>query len=192
MKMLGLAAVAAAALMAFVGAGTASATTLTDEAGNVVNSGSTIDFSIPSGKSAVLVDTTGEELDKCTGSTARGKTSNGGGAGVAVTGNVETLTWTSCTLPTKTLAAAGLQVNGTGAGNVSATGTFEVEIETIFFGPCVYGVTNGTPIGTLANGTFTANAVTEKFSGNKFACLPSAVWTGTYTATEPKGLKVDA
>jgi len=192
MKILGLAAVAAAALMAFAGVGTASATTLTNEAGEVVKTGSTIDFSIPSGKSAILTSTSGEELDKCSVSTVSGKTTNEGGTGVAVAGNVETLTWSSCTFPTKTLTASGLQVNGTGSGNVGATGTFEVTINTILFGTCVYGVTNGTPVGTLASGTFTANAVAEKFSGSSLACPETSLWTGTYTATEPKGLKVDA
>jgi len=191
-KMLGVAAVAAAALIAFVGVGTASATTLTNEAGEVVKTGSTIDFSIPSGKSAVLVNTIGEEIDQCSSSTASGKTTNEGGTGVAVKGNVETLTWGSCTFPTKTLTVSSLQVNGTGSGNVSATGTFEVTINTILLGSCIYGVTNGTPVGTLASGTFTANAVAEKFPvGSNFVCPPTAVWTGTYTATEPKGLKVD-
>ena len=191
MKMLGLAVVAAAALMAFVGVGTASATTLTNEAGEIVESGTTIDFSIPSGKNAVLVDTNGEELDKCATSTVSGKTTNKGGTGEAVKGNVETLDWGSCTFPTKTLVAAGLQVSGTGSGNVSATGTFEVTINTILLGSCIYGVTNGAPVGTLASGTFTANAVAEKFSGSNLACPSTSKWTGTYTATEPKGLSVD-
>ncbi len=190
-KMLSLVAVAAAALMAFVGVGTASATTLTDEAGNVVKSGTTIDFSIPSGASTLLVDTENEPLDTCTQSTARGKTTNEGGTGAAVTGNVETLDWGNCSFVTKTLHTNGLQVNGTGSGNVSATGTFEVTINTILFGSCIYGVTNGVSIGTLASGTFTANAVVEIFPGSNFFCPTTAKWTGTYTATEPKGLKVD-
>ncbi len=192
MKMIGLAAVAAAALTAFVGVGTAAATTLTNEAGEVVKTGSTIDFSIPSGKSAILTETGGEPLDTCTTSTVSGKTSNEGGTGEAVKGNVETLTWGGCAFPTKTITVSGLQVNGTASGNVSATGTFEVTINTVLFGTCIYGVTNGTSVGTLANGTFSANAVAEKFSGSTLACPTTSLWTGTYTATEPKGLKVDA
>jgi len=192
MKILGLVAVAATALLAFLGVGTASATTLTNEAGEVVKTGSTVDFSIPSGKAAVLTETGGEPLDTCTTSTVSGKTTNEGGTGVAVTGNVETLTWKSCTFPTETKTLAGLQVSGTGERNVSATGTFEVTINTILFGSCIYGVTKETPLGTLANGTFTANAVAEKFSGSSLACPATSLWTATYTATEPKEVKVDA
>ncbi len=189
-KILGLAAVAAMALMAF--ASTASATTLTTGAGAKVTTGTTIDFSIPAGGSALLVNTKGEALDTCTESTVKGKTTNEGGTGVAVKGNVETLTWGNCTFTTKTITANGLQVNGTASGNVSATGTFEVTINTVLFGSCIYGVTSGTSLGTLASGTFTANAVAERFSGSAFACPETSKWTGSYTATEPAGLKVDA
>ncbi len=190
-KKLGIA-VAMGALTAIVGVGTASATTLTTGAGAKVTTGTTIDFSIPAGAFVELGNTGGEELDVCGESTAQGKTTNEGGTGVAVKGNVETLTWSECTFSTLTVTTAGLQVNGTGSGNVSATGTFEVKINTVLFGTCFYGVTSGTPVGTLANGTFTANAVVERFSGSKFACPETARWTGLYTATQPTGLKVDA
>lgn len=192
MKMTALAAVAAAALMVF--AVTALATTLTAPANTVVKKGTTFNFTIPAGSRELMDNTRGEEIDTCPEAIMRGKTTNEGGTGVAVTGNVETLDWINCSFATMTLRTGGLQVNGTGSGNVSATSTFEWTINTGLFGSCIYGVTTGTSIGTLANGslaTFTANAVLEKFPGGTFACPETAKWTGTYIATEPKELSVD-
>jgi hypothetical protein len=166
---------------------------------------STIDFSIPSGKSAVLFDTTGEELDSCSTSTVKGTP---GSNGPTVTGSINDevngegktvvtgLTWGSCTFPTKTVSTGNkLEVTG-GAnteGTVKADSTIEVTINTIFVGSCIYGVTSGTPVGTLAGNpaTFTTNAVAEKFSGNNLACPPTSKWTGTYNATEPLGTQED-
>jgi len=177
-----------AALMAFVAASSASATTLYSGS-TELGAGTTIDFSIPSGKSAVLVDTTGESLDTCTTSTVRGTLSSG------ATGSGETLTWGSCTFPTSTVTGSSLEVISTGGtnGEVKADGTVEVTINTVFFGSCIYGVTNGTKIGTLAGNpaTYTANAVTEKFSGSSLACPSTAKFTGTYNSTEPFSFHVE-
>ncbi len=189
LKILGLAAVAAMALMAFA-ASSASATTLIGGSPEgTLGSGAVIDFSIPSGSTATLVDTTGEELDKCSTSTVKGTLSSG------TTGSIETLSWGSCTFPTNTITKGKLEVISTGGtnGEVKADGTTEVTINTIFFGSCIYGVTSGTSVGTLAGNpaTFTANAVAEKFSGSNLACPSTSKWTGTYKSTEPANLHVE-
>jgi len=186
-KILSLAAVAAMALMAFA-ASSASATALYSNT-TKLGAGSVIDFSIPSGKTAVLVDTTGEELDTCSTSTVKGKLST------ATTGAIEELTWSGCTFPTNTITKGKLEVTG-GAetkGTVKADATIEVTINTIFFGSCIYGVTSGTSVGTLAGNpaVFTANAVAEKFSGSNLACPETSKWTGTYNATSPEKLHVE-
>jgi len=172
--------------MAFVGAGSASADELTGPAGKLAV-GASLDFSLEPGTSALLVDTAGKELDKCSASTVKGKITNAGGAGAAVSGSVETLTWgPTCTFTTTTLKKGGLSVNN---GTVSATGEFQITINTVFFGSCIYGVTNGTSLGTLSStGTFTANATAERFSGSAFACPETSKWTGKYLATEPTTL----
>ena len=180
-KILSLAAVAAMALMAFA-ASSASATSIVGgEPEKTFGNGDTIDFSIPSGKSAVLVDTAGEEIDTCATSTVKGKLST------ATTGSIEELTWGSCTFPTKTITNGKLEVTGgTGTvGTVKADATIEVTINTIFFGSCIYGVTAGESVGTISGkpASFTANAVAEKFSGSNLACPATSKWTGTYSAT---------
>jgi hypothetical protein len=206
-KMLALAAVAAGALMAFIGAGTASATVLCSTtvepcpAGQKWAANTVIDFSIPSGSSASLVDTTGEELDTCSTSTVEGKLTNAGSSTETATGELSPkegslnntgLTWGSCTFPTKTISATGKleihKIAGTSNGTLTSDSTFEVTINTIFFGSCIYGVTAGTDLGDLTEGNpavFHANAVAEKFSGSNLACPSTSRWTATYNLTSP-------
>jgi hypothetical protein len=196
-KMLALAAVAAGALMAFVGAGTASATVLCSTTADPCPAGQkwgavTLDFSIPSGSNAVLKDTSGNEIDKCTTSTVKGPVTNVGSSTATVTGTVEQLTWESCSFPTKTLLSGKLEVHkiaGTSNGTVTSDAPFEVTINTFLFGSCIYGVATGVDLGTIKEGnpaTFEANAVATRF-GTNFACPSTSRWTGTYTLTSPAG-----
>jgi hypothetical protein len=179
MKIL-MAAGAAAALVTFFGTGIASADVVTSPAGTAYTG--TVDWSLESGTSTKIVDTAGKELDTCTQLTDKGTITNHG-AGKPVSGSIETLEWGSCTFVTKTLKTNGFEVKG---GVVKATGEFHVTINTVFFGSCIYGVTSGTALGTLsASGTFTANAVTEKFSGSGFVCPETSKWTGSTVATQP-------
>jgi len=199
LKMLALAAVAAGALMAFIGAGTASATVFcSTTTGNAHCPAAQrwgvqpLKMSIPSGSSALLVDTSGETtLDKCTSSTVEGEITNAGSESSTVTGTVSSLSWGGCTFPTNTLEATKLECHWiTGTSNCTATadGSFRVTINTIFFGSCIYGVTSGTSIGDITEGkpgVFHANAVAERFSGSNFACPETSKWTGTYNVTTP-------
>ncbi len=187
LKFFGLAALATMALMALA-ASSASATALYSGS-TKLSSGSTIDFSIPSGKSTVMVDTGNEELDTCSTSTAKGKLSS------ETTASIEQLTLGSCTFPITILFAGRIVIHWTGGtnGSVTVTETIEWLIHTIFFGDCIYGVTSGSSLGTLAGNpaTFTVNAVAEKFSGSNLACPSTAKWTGTYNSTEPANLHVE-
>jgi hypothetical protein len=198
-KMLALAAVAAGALMAFIGAGTASATTICSTTIHSCPAGqiwptTVLDFTIPSGQSANLVTTEGESIDKCTASTVKGTLTNGSTT-TTPSGPVEELTWTSCTFPTKTLKTASLECHLiTGTSNCTLTSKsggagheeFEVTINTVFFGSCIYGVSNGVSLGDITEGTppvFHANAVATKKSGSNFACPETSKWTATYELT---------
>jgi hypothetical protein len=199
-KMLALAAVAAGALMAFIGAGTASATVLcsttieTCPKAQDVPSGTTLDFSLKE-TTANLTQTNGESIDKCSVSTVKGKTSNTGSATETVSGPIEVLTWESCTFPTKTISLGKLEVHkiaGTSNGTVTQVKNgeknTEVTINTILFGSCIFSVESGTSIGDLKEGnpaTFVANAVATKVTGGA-ACPTTAKWSATYTMTEPK------
>jgi len=201
-KILGLAAIAAAALMAFIGAGTASATVLCSTTTTPCTSkwpaGTALEFSIVSGGSAKLV-TTDEKttLDTCTGSTVKGSLTNAGSATETASGPVEkaNLTWSGCSFPTNTTQGAGLEVHaitGSDNGTVTASGEFRVTINTVLFGSCVYGVTAGTDLGTLTgttptrtDGVFDANAIASKLTGSEAACPATSKWTAEYTMTKP-------
>jgi hypothetical protein len=212
MKMLGLFAMAAAALMAFAGA--ASATELYNGA-TTQKVGTVLDFSLKSGTSAILKETSppageGGTLDTCTGSTVKGEITSAGSSTTTTTGvntfkekeivegkEVVTtktgITWSGCTFPTTTTIPGKLEIHhitGTTNGTLTADAEIGVTINTIFFGTCVYGVTAGTDLGTLTGGNpahFTANAVAEKLSGSAFACPETSLWTGTYVSTSPAG-----
>jgi len=190
LKIFGLAAIAAMALMA-VAASSASATELYNGS-TPLSEGSILDFSIPSGKSAVLVDTSGNALDTCTGSTVKGRLTG------TATGVIEELTWTGCTFTTKTINAGKLEVVWTSGtnGEVKSDAQIEVTINTGLFGSCIYGVASGTSVGTLTTfssgaASFDANAVATRF-GTNFACPATSRWTGTYTSTEPGNLRVES
>jgi len=194
LKLIGIAAVAAIALIAFpAGAGADSTVFCTVQESpcpeaNRWAAGTELDFSIPSGSSAVLKDTSGNELDKCTGSTAKGKLEKAEG----VTGPVESLTWSGCTFTTKTTLAHKLEVEniaGTHNGKVTSDGGFEITIEHPLYGSCIYGVASEVTVGELKEGkpaTFVANAVATRFGSNS-NCPSTARWTGNYTLTEPAG-----
>jgi hypothetical protein len=194
-KTMGLAVVAAMALMAFA-ASSASATALYNGAIKL-GTPSTIDFAIPSGGSAKLVDTNGNTLDKCTTSTVKGTLNFNGPT--TVTATITELTWNSCTFPTSTVTPGKLKVEQIGAttnGTVKSDATIEVTINTVPFGSCVYGVENNTELGTLTTNsstaaTFDANAVAKKLSGGA-TCPETAKWTGSYVSEEPVNLRVEA
>jgi hypothetical protein len=196
-KMLSLAAVAAMALMALVGVSSASATTLFNGT-TVLKTGSTLDFSLKSA-TAKLTNTTGTEtLDECTGSTVKGKTTNE--TGTSVTGSLEELTWTGCSVPTSTDNLGGLEVDQIGTtteGTVKASAEIGVTVNTIFFGVCKYGVKLGNHLGVLktsAAGTavFSANATATKLTGSNFACPETTKWVAEYQSTTPDNLRVEA
>jgi hypothetical protein len=206
LKMLALTAVAAGALMAFLGAGTASAAVICSTTKDPCPEGQKWPVNTPikfTAISSLLLKETGASggtLDTCTGGTVGGKLTNAGGAGVTATGPVETLDWTGCIFPTTTNTLGKLEIKkiaGTSNGTVVADATFKVTINTVFFGSCVYGVTAGVSLGDLTEGKgqtattggepaiFHANAVAEKFEG--VVCPDTANWTGTYQLTEPLG-----
>ena len=190
-KLMGLAALAATALMAF--AGTASAAQLTAPAGTVVKTGTTITASLKAKTSAVLSDTSGFIQNTCTSSTVSGKTTNE--SGTTITGDIETLDFENCNRPTKTLAGGTLHIDGTGTVTGSAS---EVETETAI-GVCVYGTSTGTHLGTLTNAgsatghaSLVINAVLPLIKTVIGSCVSDARWKAEYTVTSPVGLTVDA
>ena len=199
LKMLGLAAVAAAALMAFAGAGTASADELctTPAEGS---DGPPVTTMCPAGKiitdihatlvgSAKLKDTSNNTLDTCTSGTITIRNITGGTTTEKTPGESkkEDITWgsagTNCTFTTTTIA--GGTVNGTeaaGGGTTITAAGAEVTINTVLFGTCVYTVGPGLDLGSVAQGgnTLSINKAVTKVSG---LCPSSSVWEATYKVT---------
>jgi hypothetical protein len=205
LKILGLAAVAAMAMMAF--AGSASATELKSggTAGTKLGVGATLEASLE--KSAILATTGGTTLATCTTASVKGSIGNAGGAGATVTGPVtkENLTWApkgaGCTNTTHTIEGGELEIHGI-AGSHNGTLTakkFQVTVDGIFGVSCIFTAGTGTHMGTLT-GAATAtghavmdiNATVTKTPGSSGFCPEKAVWTGNYKVTNQTGLVVVA
>jgi hypothetical protein len=197
-KKLLVAAVAATALLALVGTGTAAATAVYKGA-TKMGVGEKIDFSLKKETSGNFTETSGGTLDTCTGTTIKLSISQAGSSTTTTTGNVTELINTGCTFPTTAVILGKGEIHhisGTTNGILTADAEIGVTINTVFFGTCIYGVTAGTTLGTLTGGTpatFHANSVMKKLSGSAFACPETGKWTGTYVSTEPAGdLHVEA
>jgi len=203
-KMLGLAAVAAAALMAFVGAGTASATALCSTetspcTGTKYGVGTEIKSNLKAGKEAVL--TAGFATVKCTESTVNGKVTNAGGAAATVVGSIETLTFGSCNCTVTVLNKGELEVHYTSAGDGTLTGknssvTINCSGISCIFGTAAAGTTIGTVTGA-EKATLVANAKLPYIAGDasNFTCTlgsGTGTWNAEYEATAPKNLYIAA
>lgn len=189
-KMLGLAAVAAMALMAWVGAASASADVLCTENNTPACAKPITSLVATQVGSAALKDTSGNVLDTCTGAETKG-TVEKQGEGVEPEGPITSLTWSGCTQTTKTLAPGRLKVEtretspGVFVHTVTATGT-EVTIS-VFGGllDCVYGP-GATPLslGDLTLGKpaiLHINTVIPLIKGS--GCPATGRWEATFQIT---------
>lgn len=197
LKMIGLAALAATALMA-LSAGTASATvfcknnTSTEACTEKYPVGTVGLSSLKAGTTQVLETLSGTVLDTCTGSSAEETLQNEGSATETITATIPvgSLKWGTCTKTTDTLSGGEGEIHwiaGTDNGTITAKG-FEVTANTIF-GSCIYGL--GTEMkdwGTIfggAPGKFIANAVVTKRGGSS-TCPAEVRVTGEYVNTKPE------
>jgi hypothetical protein len=196
LKMIGLAALAAA-LMAMVVAGSASATTLTGAGGTLLGSGTAIASEAEG--TTVLHPPFGDI--ECNKSTVNGKTTTAGGSTTTVSGNIEALTFTECNATVTVLTKGTLEIHTQNStannnGTLTSSGT-EVTVE--FFGTHCIFKTSGTDIGTLTgsgttggNATFDIAATIPRTGGRSGAfCGSTAQWTGNYKITNPSVLNVD-
>jgi hypothetical protein len=184
-KMLGLLAVAAAALMAF--AATASATTVTSDSGTTP----TI-HSVSEGTTTLhgVVDI------ECGESTVEGPVSTHG-AGVTAGGAISKLTFGKCGENHVTVAKAGsLEVHALSKGNGTLTSSgSEISISVTSLGiTCVF-TTSSTHIGTVTaakNATMHIDSASIPRTGGSFFCGSSGEWTGSYKVESPTNLSVDS
>jgi hypothetical protein len=178
-KMLGLLAVAAAALMAF--AGPASATTVKSTGANYTSTITAESSNSTLHGSFITVE--------CAESHVQGKVESHG-AGVTAEGKISNLSFDECNYDV-TVKKGGTLVAHTGTtpnGTLTSTGA-EITIHTSV-GECVF-TTSSTPIGTLTGGApakLDIDSSSIPRTGGSFFCGSSGEWTGNYTVSVPHDL----
>jgi len=205
LKMLGLAAVAAMALTAFLGAGTASATELykytTPSNNDTLGVGTVLESTLETGTSALLRDTLGGANDTCTSSVVKGTIEAAGGVVPHPNGKISSLTFTGCSHTTTVMKNAdgffgSLEIQsiaGTTNGTVISKESRVTVKSTIFGLSCVANTGAGTTIGTLTGAKSSTGKATMDINGVitlEGGCGDST-WTGSYEVTNPVGLTVE-
>ncbi len=192
LKMIGWAAAAAMAVMA-IGAASASATTL-EVNGVVQNAAVTLSASLEPGTSTLWQLTNGSFANTCTASAIAGKTTTfTAESSKPIGGPISSLSFSSCTNEKVVVDKAGSLsvewISGTTNGTVRSVGTETTVSSPLSPLPCKTG--SGVDIGTLTGkatgglATLDINAVLD--------CgfiAPSVTWTGSYVVTSPTGLGV--
>ena len=209
-KMLGLAAVAAAALMAFVGASSASATVLcktnpvAEKTGTVCPSSwayganTTIHAVLKAGTKAKLV--TSFKTIECSKSTVHGDTTNEGSATETVDGPITILTFEECNCEVVEVKKPGsLEIHwieNSHNGTLTSSGAEVTTICSSVFGKvhCVY-TTNETHLGVLDGGapaimTIKNAKIPVDAANSDKLCPEKSEWTAEYEVTEPNPLYV--
>ena len=205
LKTIGLALMAAMALMAFTGAGTASATELykltAPSPNDTLGVGTEIQWSLKPATSVSWKHTYEKELAgnlvTCTSSSTKFKLEKaGGGEGVHPAGKITSLSIFPCTHTLHVLKAGQLEIQhipGTTNGTVISKEAETTIHSTVFGMSFILKTGAGTKTGTLTGATSSAGQATFHADAN----LPNGVFgtvdlTGTYTVTSPTGLVVEA
>ena len=199
-KMLGLAAVAVAALMAFVGASSASASVLckTTPPSGICPANQ----AYPAGTEIHAVNQEKVVLHaefgtlECEESTVSGTTEKEGSATETVKGNVTVLTFAKCNCEVKVLKNGSLEIHAEdddGNGTLTANGQEVTTTCSTIFGNvhCIY-VTENSNLGTVKGGNpavFTGTPTISRKPTNAL-CSPQATWTANYKITSPTPLWV--
>jgi hypothetical protein len=199
LKMLGLAAIAAAFLIALATAGPAQATVLCTAvdtpacaSGHTYVVGTELHLSQKSGASIRF--TSGETtVTTCTGNTIKGKTANTGSSTEALKLPIEFLTWSGCSETVDTLRTGELSIQwikGTHGATVKGTGIeWTLSVSGI---SCTYSFGDNILLGTLTGGeepTLTIAASAKKVAGG--ASCPTAVEVDDeLVLTEPHAIYV--
>lgn len=181
-KMLGLLAVAAAALMAFVGTASATVTSPagTKYTGNIHST-------------SINTSLDGSVKVSCLHSTVVGYVEDG-----KTTGNISTLHFSECGKDTVSVLANG-SLTIASNGTVTSTGAIvTVQLHRSLLGfpvttHCIYE-TNNTDVGTLVEGTepvLNIGSAPIPEVATDGACGNDAVWTGSYSVKSPHELVID-
>jgi hypothetical protein len=191
LKMLGLAAVAAKALKAVAGAGTASATEICTVTSYPCPAGSAIkelQLSKDPNTTPVLETTEGSIQDTCTEALAEGASTQGDSTHTVLISDMN-LGFTGCTNTTtpnnKSICEVEFHGEG-GSDNATATAqgcTIAVNLGGV---TCRYGAGAGVTLGTFVGGTTRTIAVNTVLVGideNSFLCSATLRWTTSYVVT---------
>jgi hypothetical protein len=184
-KILGLLAIAAAALMAF--AATASATEVTSPAGTVYTG--TIVSENENGH--VILHNPISKIECASNVTGTVSTH---GAGVTAGGPITALSFTGCTNNWHVTVVSGgsLEIHASGGGNGTLTSSGATVEATRFGVTCRYA-TNNTDIGTVTAGehaTLDISAAIPFHSGSPLCGSGATAWTGSYKITSPTNLSI--
>jgi len=185
LKMLGLGAMAAAAITASVGAGSASADeicTAPADATNMCPAGkliTTLELS-QAGKST-LETTGGTELLSCQKSDLHIDITAQGTGIDPILGTSPTWDTTECSGTVTTINAGSIKATASGTnGSLTSVGA---EWTTGILGTtCTYGTGTGTSLGTTSNTSLTVNTIIKKTAGG-FLCPSEARWTAGFKIT---------
>jgi hypothetical protein len=200
LKMFGLAAMAATALMAFVGAGTASATVLcknnlnTEKCSEPYPAGTKIEAtSIGTAK----LDTSFKTIE-CNKVSGSGKLLQAGSSTTTPVGGEGTVTFSECNCEVKVLKTGTGEIHhiaGTDNGTLTSTGAEATVSCSTIFGTvhCIYA-SNNTDAGTLTGGNPAKEKVTMEVPRlpTSGLCSEQATVTAEYEVTSPKPLYVAA
>jgi hypothetical protein len=187
-KMLGLAIVAALALMA--SASTASAETVLEKNGASTSEDLTLEATLTS--SSTLESTSGVFANTCSSSTVVGTTESDGMApnftGPTVSGAVSLLSFSNCTHSPVVVNSRGrlsIERIGTSTNGTVRSNNANVTVPVTVLGTVVSTTctTSNTDLGTLNGVASGATSITLSAILECGGVLPSARWTGTYTIT---------
>jgi hypothetical protein len=193
MKILGLAAMALAALMAMTG--TASATILTSPAGTTYTS----TIKAEAAETITLTSVFGGfGAISCKKSVVEGKVETHG-AGVTAGGKITHLSFSECvngepTTATATTGAGSLEIHGTATtGNGTLTSlNAAITVHKTAFGTCKFTTSaTGTHIGTLTGSSNTGgNAILDIENAKIASACGTGTWEGKYKVVSPSFLDV--
>jgi hypothetical protein len=203
LKMLGLAAVAAAALLAIAAAGTASATVLCHSTSTSCPEkwkvGTEPRFIVKPGTAGIWKDTSGGIAANCPKGELRGTITNAGSGTETVKATVEKngITWPGVEgcIKTETIEGGTLEIHaitGSDNGTVTVSGfKITITIEGLGGVSCVYGFSTGEHLGTLtASGSGHAildvSTIFLKKEGS-FLCPSQLTWAEEFEQEVPSG-----
>jgi hypothetical protein len=192
-RIIALAAIAVLGLMAFVGAGTASATTFaTDAAGTIqYPAGTERHYSLKPGTSGIIEKTDGTPIDTVTEDTIKSKSRNA--TGTWVEEQIESLTWGSASQTTDTINSGSLEIMQTSGDEGMVVGKGTNVTFGVFGTTCTYGTGEGTTLGTITGGEeaeLSINGVVSRTAGNSLLCPSSTRWTTKMRLTSPHALHI--